>query len=113
MAKHAAPDDRRFNLGKLEGEGVLNVPLLGRGHGAIELARLTVVVGEALGPEAQLLSCFALALLRRESAKSALGILARAGRIEAIGLVGDAAWHARPFDACRRVANSASDSADG
>src|SRR6202020_492144 len=58
-----------------------------------ELARLTVVVGEALGPEAQLLSRFAFALLRRESAKSALGILARAGRIEAVGFIGYSAWN--------------------
>src|ERR1700678_780411 len=80
MAKHAAPDDRRFNLRKLEGERVLNVPLFRGRHGAVELARLAVVVGEALGAEAELLSWFALALLQRKGAKSALRIFARAGR---------------------------------
>ena len=74
VAKHAAPDDRRFNLRKLEGERVLDVPLFGRRHGAIELSRLAIMIGEALRPEAQLLPCFALALLRGEGAKAALGI---------------------------------------
>jgi hypothetical protein len=92
MTKHA-PDDRCFNLGELEGERVLNVPLLGRGHGSIELTRLTVMIGEALGPQAQLLSCFALVLLRCKSAKSELWIFARAGRVEAIGLIRDPAWN--------------------
>jgi hypothetical protein len=73
MTKHTASDDRSFNFGKLKGECVLDVPLFGRRHGAIELARLTVMIGEALGPEAQLLSCLAFALLLRKSAKSALG----------------------------------------
>src|ERR1700690_312454 len=91
MTKHAASYDRRFNLGKLEGEGILNVPLFRRGHGAIDLTRLAVVIGEALGPQAQLLSCFVLAVLRFKSAKSEPRIFARAPRIEAIGFVGYAA----------------------
>ncbi len=97
MTEHAASDDRRFDLGKLEGEGVLNVPLFGRGHGAVKLTRLAVMIGEALGPQAQLLPCFALALLGRESAEPALRVLARASRIEAIGLVSDPAWVPRPI----------------
>src|SRR3984957_4230942 len=92
MAKHAAPDDRPFNLRKLEGERVLNVPLFGFGHGAVELTRLAVMISEAFGPDSQLLSRFAFALLCCKSAKSALRIFARAGRIKAIGLVGYAAW---------------------
>ena len=91
MAKHAAPNDWRFNLRKLEGERVLDVPLFGRRHGAIELSRLVVMIGKAFRPNAQFLPCFALAFLRSESAKSALSILARAGRIEAVGLVGNSA----------------------
>jgi hypothetical protein len=93
MTKHAAPDDRGFNLRKLEGERVLYVPLLGRRHGAVELSRLTIMIAEALWPDAQLLSCFALALLRSKGAKPALRILTRAGGIEAIGLVRHTAWN--------------------
>ena len=100
MAKHPAPDDRRLNLRELEGERVLDVPLFGRSHRAIELARLAVMIGEALGPNAQLLSGFVLALLRGEGAKAALGILARAGGIEAVGLIGDSARiHVHPTHA--------------
>src|SRR6202041_382984 len=89
MAKHPAPDDRRLNLRELEGKRVLDMPLFGRSHGTIELARLAVMIGEALGPNAQLLSGLVLALLRSEGAKAALGILARAGWIETVGLIGD------------------------
>ena len=113
MAKHPAPDDRRLNLRELEGERVLDVPLFGRGHGTIELARLAVMIGEALGPNAQLLSGFVLALLRGEGAKAALEDF-RAGRTDR------GCWarkrrgpDSRPSDACRRVANSASGNADG
>src|ERR1700691_3415016 len=92
MAEHPAPDHGRLNLRELEGERVLDVPLFGLRHRAVELTRLTVMIGEALRPNAQLPSCFALAFLRSEGAKAALGILTRTRQIEAIGLIGYAAW---------------------
>ena len=85
----------RLDLAELERERADDVALLRLGHRAEEHPRLAVVVGEALRADAQLVALLVLGVLRREGAKAALRALARAGRIEAVRLVGDAARLAR------------------
>jgi hypothetical protein len=76
---------------KLKGKRALNVPLLRRRHRAVELPRLTVVIGEALRPHTQFLSCLASTLLLSKGAKSTLRVFVRPGWVQAIGLIGDSA----------------------
>src|ERR1035437_10082424 len=49
---------RIFDLGKLKHQGRGDVRLLIRGLAEIELPRVAVVVGEALGTDAAFLACF-------------------------------------------------------
>ena len=54
MRDHALPDHRCLNLAQLEREGGCDVRLLTRGLADEELARLAVMIGEALGAQTAL-----------------------------------------------------------
>ena len=56
VAEHALADRDGLDLAELEGKGADDVALLRLAHRAEELPRLAVVIGEALGADAQLVA---------------------------------------------------------
>src|SRR3569833_2352980 len=89
MGLVSRPNGRTFDFVQLEDQSICDVPLFKRRLVDIKLARLTVVVGEAFRPDAQLVPFF----MRRERPEAGLMALARStcGTTPGIRFIVDAA----------------------
>src|SRR5688500_18880246 len=82
MSNHAAADSERLNLAEFENQRVGDMILLGVGLAHVELARLAVMIGESLRPDAK----SGAVLFGGERVKSVLGRLARTAGLAGPGV---------------------------